>query len=111
MSAPNEQFVEWLRTARKAAGMSQQNIADALKALGINLSQTQVAKIEAGARPLRLDEAVALADVFGATVDRALGLSADLDENTAQVARRSADRAVLLVKIRSLIDAEFGGAR
>lgn len=111
MTAPNEQFIKWLRTSRKAAGLSQQDVADAVRPLGISLFQTQVAKIEAGGRPLRLDEAVALASIFGATVDTALGLSGDPDETIAGLARRSVDRAVLLVKIRSLIDAEFGGVR
>lgn len=110
MSAPNETFIKWLRSTREATGLSQQNIADGLKPLGFSLHQTQIAKIERGERPLRLDEAVALASLFGATVDTALGLSSDPDENTLRVAQRSVDRSVLLVKIRALIDAEFGGA-
>ena len=111
MSAPNAAFIKWLRATRQASGLSQQNVADALKPLGISLSQTQVAKIERGERPLRLDEAVALAGLFGVTVDIALGLSGNPDEGLARVAQRSVDSSVLLVKIRNLIDAEFGGAR
>lgn len=105
----NDTFVKWLRASREATSLSQQHVADALKPLGISLHQSQVAKIERGERPLRLDEAVALASLFGATVDAALGLSSDPDVNTARIAQRSVDRSVLLVKIRSLIDAELGG--
>lgn len=109
MSAPNGTFAEWLRTTRRAAGLSQQGVADALKASGINLFQSQVAKIERDERPLRLDEAVAIAAIFGATVDQALGLSAETGEATARLAQTCVERSVLLVKIRALINDEFGG--
>jgi len=110
MSAPNETFIAWLRATRKARGLSQQNVADALKPLGISLAQSLIAKIERGERPLRLDEAVALASLFGSTVDAALGLTAGPDENALRVTQWAVDRSVLLVKIRALIDAEIGGA-
>lgn len=57
-----------LRRIRKELGFSQQQIADHLKAEmpnGVRLSQTQIAKIERGERPWRLNEALAIADALG----------------------------------------------
>lgn len=57
-----------LRRIRKELGFSQQQIADHLKTEmpnGVRLSQTQIAKIERGERPWRLNEMVAISDALG----------------------------------------------
>lgn len=60
-----------LRRIRKAVGLSQQQIADRIAsqhALGresVKLSQTQIAKIERGERPWRLNELVAVSAALG----------------------------------------------
>jgi transcriptional regulator with XRE-family HTH domain len=104
----NDTFRMWLRSTRVAAGLSQQKVADALKAEGVNLFQTQIAKIEGGERPLRLDEAAAIARIFGTTLDVALGLREG--EVNGLAARQLVARTLLLQQMRSVIDAELGGA-
>ncbi|RAY13610.1 hypothetical protein DPM19_18195 [Actinomadura craniellae] len=62
-----------LRGMRTARGLSQEDVAQMMTAAGFSWRQTTVAKTEAGARPVRLNEAVALAYFFGLTVDDMLG--------------------------------------
>ncbi|NYI05558.1 helix-turn-helix domain-containing protein [Allostreptomyces psammosilenae] len=50
-----------LRIVRKAARLSQEDVAERMTRLGHKFHQTQVAKIERGARPIRYDEVIALA--------------------------------------------------
>lgn len=54
-----------LRDWRKARGWSQARIAEELGYRGFDMHQTTVAKIENGSRPLRVSEAIAIADVMG----------------------------------------------
>lgn len=109
MSNTNAVFAEWLRTARAEAGLSQQKVADAMRAKGFDtFRQTKVAKIEQSATALFLDEAVALTALFGTTIDTALGLKPDPSE--APMALDLAQRTALLRQIRDQIDAELGGA-
>ncbi|WP_024801179.1 helix-turn-helix domain-containing protein [Nocardia sp. BMG51109] len=54
-----------VRGWRRARGWSQDDLADKLNDLGFEMHQTTVAKIERGIRPLRVAEAVALAQIFG----------------------------------------------
>ena len=107
MADTSATFIAWLKDARAAAGLSQQNVADALKAQGFRFHQTMIAKIERGERPVRLDEAVAFAALFGTTLDATLGLTvAGLQSGTSlDLARRTS----LLQHISSLVEAELGG--
>jgi transcriptional regulator with XRE-family HTH domain len=50
---------------REERGWSQAELARRLSAIGFDMHQTTVAKLEAGKRPLRVAEALALAQVFG----------------------------------------------
>jgi transcriptional regulator with XRE-family HTH domain len=50
---------------REERGWSQAELARRLSAIGFEMHQTTVAKLEAGKRPLRVAEAIALAQVFG----------------------------------------------
>ncbi len=50
-----------LRVLRKAARLSQEDVAERMTRLGFKFHQTQVAKIENGARPVRFDEVIGLA--------------------------------------------------
>ncbi|MFZ3395580.1 helix-turn-helix transcriptional regulator [Rhodococcus sp. 7Tela_A2] len=58
-------FGQKVRQWRKARDWSQEYLAEQLNLHGFDIHQTTVAKIERGARPLRVSEAVALAAVFG----------------------------------------------
>ncbi len=59
------QHVRWLRHTRH---WSQADLAQQMSALGHGWHQTTVAKTESGARPLRLNEADALAGLFEANL-------------------------------------------
>jgi transcriptional regulator with XRE-family HTH domain len=65
----DEKFAAWLRETRTAAGLSQAAVGDRL-----GLPQQTVARIETNARPAKLAEAAAAAELFGTTLDAALGL-------------------------------------
>lgn len=53
-----------IRDQRIRAGLSQEQVASALRSTGWDLHQSTIAKIEAGKRPLRLAEVYAFADVL-----------------------------------------------
>lgn len=58
-------FGDRVRQWRKARSWSQEDLAEKLNDFGFEMHQTTVAKIERGTRPLRVAEAVALAQIFG----------------------------------------------
>lgn len=61
----DRRFGERLRAARERHGMSQAHLLMTLEALhGIKWHQSTVTKVEAGARPVRLQEAVAIASIL-----------------------------------------------
>ncbi len=63
-----------IRRRREALGWSQADLAEQMTALGQTWHQTSAAKVEAGSRPIRWNEAVALALVLGfPRVDSILG--------------------------------------
>lgn len=73
----NERFGAWLKKERESAGFSQAALAERLYEFGRPIYQQTIAKIELGERGIELDLAVAIAAVFGATPDAALGLAVD----------------------------------
>jgi len=58
--------VRWLREGR---GISQQQLGSDLYLHGFGMHQTTVAKLEAGAKPLRLNEVAAIGAYFGVPVE------------------------------------------
>lgn len=68
----NDQLVE----LRERAGVSQNALAKAMQANGFMFHQQTVQRIEAGQRPLRVDELIALSDILGVSVDALLGRAA-----------------------------------
>lgn len=50
-----------LKIMRKAARLSQEDVAERMTRLGFKLHQTQIAKMENGTRPIRFDEVLGLA--------------------------------------------------
>lgn len=72
MVGPTRQWLEELpaeigktvRDARKSLGLSQTDLADQMTALGQSWHQTTAAKVEAGTRPIRFSEAIALSLVL-----------------------------------------------
>ena len=100
-------FSGWLRAARSDAGLSQKDVTQALKPLGLDWHQTKVAKIEAGSLVPRLDEAIALVNLFGATLDAALGLTPGCPDGLAS--RQAASRLRVLRQIQAAIEGELAG--
>ncbi len=68
-----------LREARTAAQLSQADVARRLAAIGVPFHQTQVGRVEAGQRPLRVVELVAFARVIDVAPGHLLG-QGDLDQ-------------------------------
>jgi transcriptional regulator with XRE-family HTH domain len=54
-----------LQLHRRAKGYSQSDLAGLLEQRGLPFQQQTILKIEKGARPLRLEEAVVIADILG----------------------------------------------
>jgi transcriptional regulator with XRE-family HTH domain len=107
-------FANKLRELREEKGLSQSQLAAALAAKhGINLDPTAITRLEGGSRSLRLDEAVAIADVLGATLPQMLHqeIEGALDEQQHEVwaaGERVRSEARLLIqaldRLRALID-------
>ncbi|RKE20026.1 transcriptional regulator with XRE-family HTH domain [Streptomyces sp. TLI_171] len=57
-----------LKVLRKAARLSQEDVAERMTRLGFKFHQTQIAKIENGTRPLRFDEVIGLAKALNVPV-------------------------------------------
>lgn len=59
-----------VRRRREAMGASQDAVAQAMRERGFgSWRQTTLAKVEASARALKLDEAIALAEIYETTID------------------------------------------
>lgn len=63
---PSDVFVQRLRETRNARALSQAEFAELLKAHGVPLSKTALARIESGDRGLSLDEALAISATLNA---------------------------------------------
>lgn len=71
----DDQLGKRIRELREHKGWSQPQLAEKLSARRTPMHATTIAKIEAGTRSVRINEAVALAETFGITVDGLLGRS------------------------------------
>ncbi|WP_431233553.1 helix-turn-helix domain-containing protein [Mycolicibacterium psychrotolerans] len=94
-----KRFGEVIRRWRTDRNWSQEDVAERLRHQGFEMHQTTVAKIERGARPLRVAEAAALAEVFEMPIMAVFELSLSED--------RSADfdsRHIALEQARKRVD-------
>jgi transcriptional regulator with XRE-family HTH domain len=73
-----------LRELRKARGWPLREVARRMESYGYHWHQTVVAKIETGQRPLRLNEALDLAALFGVSVTDLLVPPMGRDEARAE---------------------------
>jgi transcriptional regulator with XRE-family HTH domain len=71
---PERVFAANFREARKARGVTQKNVADAMNLLGFSMMHTTIAKIEGGQRPISLNEAFCLAACIQTNILHLLGL-------------------------------------
>lgn len=62
-------FSENMKRRRDLLGMNQTELARRMKAAGYPFHQQTVQRVEAGERPIRLDEAYAVAEILGSSVD------------------------------------------
>lgn len=67
--SPQAAFGRNLRTIREARGLSQADCVELLATFGIRMHRQTLHKIETNARPLKLDEAMQIADALGADLD------------------------------------------
>lgn len=94
-----KRFGDTVRNWRNERGWPQEEVARRLAGQGFDLHQTTIAKIERGARPLRIAEAAALAEVFEMPITAIFGLAlpedrtANLDAQQRELeeARRQVD--------------------
>jgi len=84
-----KRFGEVVRQWRLERNWSQEDVAERLRHQGFEMHQTTVAKIERGARPLRVAEAAALADVFEMPIMAVFELSGSEDRSADVDARRT----------------------
>lgn len=79
MMTAEERFGCRVRQLREQQHLTQEYVATALNASGggMRWRQSTVAKVEAAARPVRLNEAAALAELFGVPLGELLDESAD----------------------------------
>jgi transcriptional regulator with XRE-family HTH domain len=66
---PEERLATRVRTLRQARGWSQDEFARHMRDRGFNWLQSTAAKTETGARPVRVDEGAAIADLLGTSLD------------------------------------------
>ena len=81
----NQRVAANIRRFRKAAGMSQAQLAHELTALGYSWVQQTVVRVENGSQPLKLEEAAAVGKVLGVDVS-VLSQSAENEEIAAAIA-------------------------
>lgn len=67
--SPEQRFARLVRWAREQRGWSQDELARQLKAAGLPLHQTGLARLEAGDRGIRLNEAAVISKVIGLGLD------------------------------------------
>lgn len=115
MDSPSAVFARRMREARERADMSQVVLARGITLrLGVTVDQTTVARMERGERGIRLDEAVAIADVLNVPLARLLGdsdsqqaaeiqqLRFDLERAKVMQANASAEIERLTARLREL---------
>jgi transcriptional regulator with XRE-family HTH domain len=93
--APEQHFGHQVRDAREARGWSQEALGRHLSATsGIELSQTAITRLEQGKRPIRLNEASALAKLLGLELQQYAGTLPKLTEQEYEQAKVSLAEAV-----------------
>lgn len=81
-----------MRVSREVKRWSQSDLADRMQALGFDSwRQSTVAKVEAGERPLRLAEALAIAGLFETTIPQMVTPDQRLRDSFAETLNRTAE--------------------
>lgn len=81
-------FRESMKRRREMLGVNQTELARRMKASGYSFHQQTIQRVEAGERPIRLDEAYAIAEILDTTVESMTrALRADVSETVYAVER------------------------
>lgn len=93
-----------LKTERQRRDWSQADVAKALSANGFQMYPTTIAKIEAGDRAVKIEEAVALADLFDLTLDVLTGRNYESAGQAAEMRSVTATAQELVPKLTAIGD-------
>lgn len=101
-----------VRQARTERGWSQRELAADLAAKGIKLDPSAITRLEKGQRPIRLDEAATLAEIFGIPLEEMIkpptGIIAEAANIATQLAALLADAEGYRTRLRD-VTAQAGG--
>jgi transcriptional regulator with XRE-family HTH domain len=86
-------FKKRLKAERESREWSQAHVAERLSTAGVHVHATTIAKMEAGDRAVRIDEATAIADIFEMSLDSLLGRTARVENDPTYPLRVLRDRA------------------
>jgi transcriptional regulator with XRE-family HTH domain len=90
-----QHFGAQVKEAREVSGWTQEALARHLQqASGIGLSQTAITRLEQGKRPIRLNEASALAKLFGLDLQALSGTLTQLTDDEYQQAKAELENVV-----------------
>lgn len=92
-SRTEDYFREKFKAERQRRNWSQADVAKRLEKRGIHLHPTTVAKIEAGERSVRIDEAKGIADIFELSLDSLVGRRAGLENDLMHMLSAAVDAA------------------
>lgn len=107
----DDYFRKRFKIERERRGWSQADVANMLGDKRVHVPVTAIAKIEAGTRTVRIDEAVAIADLFGVSLDSLLGRGAGLEDDLAYSLRALRETAQRIYSQLRPLTLEFAEAR
>lgn len=70
-----------IKELRKETGMSRRELVDKLAERGVSLHQTSLRRVEEGEQAVKIEEAIAMADIFGMTLEQFV--TSPVDRRTA----------------------------
>jgi transcriptional regulator with XRE-family HTH domain len=95
-----------VRWFRKAAGVSQSELAQRLAERGFQFSQTTVVKTEQGIRPLKFEEAVAVGEILGVQAEDLTEIRSRAQEFRAALLQLRNVEESLAVRRREIVQME-----
>lgn len=115
-TTPEDRFVRAMKEAREAAGMTQNQLARTLRdEYGLSFQQQMIQRIETGQRPVRLNEAFAVADALGSTVTEmtedpsaALGQALDAARTASEALAKVGPAMSELKRALAFLEARLG---
>ncbi|MFF0770920.1 helix-turn-helix domain-containing protein [Nonomuraea wenchangensis] len=105
---PEGMFAANMRAVRQQRGWSQHELGTRLVEAGMSLHQSTIARIESGQRPVRLNEAVAMARALGVGLADLLAPMSDSPESRKTALRKEIED---LAAERRAIHDHLGAAR